>query len=226
MPESHKCPFCNNSFFLDTTTFFKSEIAFDLGRQLSNGCYCAVCDTDYSAVAHLFRCPNCQKISTIIKFTGGKLPKKTIPLYPNSLARQFPQYVPENIRQDYEEAYAILYLSPKASATLARRCLQGMIRDFWDIHKNNLNEAISALEDKVLPTQWRAINAVRRLGNIGAHMEHDVNKIIDIDPGEAEKLIKLIELLIEDWYIRRHEQEKLYDDIIAIDETKQNQRKS
>ncbi|MCB1884663.1 MAG: DUF4145 domain-containing protein [Geminicoccaceae bacterium] len=30
-------------------------------------------------------------------------------------------------------------MSPKASATLSRRCLQSMIRDFWTISKDTLN---------------------------------------------------------------------------------------
>ena len=66
---------------------------------------------------------------------------------------------------------------------------------------------------------------MRRLGNIGAHMEKDINLIVDIDPCEAQKLIKLIEHLLEQWYINRHEQELLYSDIIEIDKTKQNDRK-
>lgn len=65
----------------------------------------------------------------------------------------------------------------------------------------------------------------RRIGNIGAHMEKDINLIIDIEPDEAQKLIKLIELLIEQWYIERHNQQQLYADIIGIDNSKQNLRK-
>lgn len=51
-------------------------------------------------------------------------------LVPPSFAQVWPEYVPAPIRSDYEEACAIRDPSPKASATLARRCLQGMIRDF------------------------------------------------------------------------------------------------
>lgn len=56
-------------------------------------------------------------------------------------------------------------------------------------------------------------------------MKKDINLIVDIDSGEAEKLIKLIEHLLEQWYINRHEQEQLYADIIGIDEIKQIERK-
>src|SRR4051794_16321199 len=59
-------------------------------------------------------------------------------LIPASDAKVFPDYVPGVIRADYSEACAIKKLSPKASATLARRCLQGMIRDYWGISKARL----------------------------------------------------------------------------------------
>lgn len=56
-------------------------------------------------------------------------------------------------------------------------------------------------------------------------MEKDINLIVDIEPDEAEKLLKLIELLMEQWYINRHQQDSLYTDIIGIDEAKQSERK-
>ena len=48
--------------------------------------------------------------------------------------------------------------------------------------------------------------------------------IVDIDPGEAQKLVKLLELLLKDWYIARHEREELYREILVIDEKKQDER--
>ena len=39
-------------------------------------------------------------------------------------------------------------------------------------------------------------------------MEEDVNLIIDIDSKEAEKLIWLIEFLLEKWYIDREEKKQ------------------
>jgi hypothetical protein len=56
-------------------------------------------------------------------------------------------------------------------------------------------------------------------------MEKDINLIVDIEPDEAQKLIKLIELLMQQWYIERHDQQQLYSDIIGIDQEKQAKRK-
>lgn len=44
-------------------------------------------------------------------------------LKPQSSAKPFPSYIPTPILQDYGEACLIRDLSPKGSATLARRCL-------------------------------------------------------------------------------------------------------
>ena len=190
-PKSFNCPFCNHSFPLIPSTYTCYESSFSHADTLN-------------------------KVSITVEGINNDLKNIFIPIYPNSLAKQFPEYIPQAIRNDYEEAYSIVSLSPKASATLSRRCLQGMIRDFWNIKKSNLAEAINELQSKVTPSQWKAINSVRSIGNIGAHMEKDINVIIDVDPDEAEKLLKLIELLIDKWYITKHDEEQLLIDIQNI----------
>ena len=144
---------------------------------------------------------------------------------PQSHAKQFPNYVPKPIITDYQEACLIQNLSPKASAALARRCLQGIIRDFWKVNERNLFEEINAIQGKVDPQTWQAINAVRSVGNIGAHMEKDINLIIDVEPNEAEALIRLIEIVIKDWYIAKHEREKALVNVIGIGNQKSKEQK-
>lgn len=136
----------------------------------------------------------------------------TFRLKPDSVAKPQPDYIPDAIRVDYGEACRIAHLSPKASATLSRRCIQGMIRDFCGISKARLVDEINALKSLaesdslprgVTPESIDAIDAVRKIGNIGAHMEKDINLIVDVDPEEATTLIELIETLFDDWYIAR-----------------------
>ena len=127
-------------------------------------------------------------------------------LCPESLAKLFPEYIPKAIRKDYQEACLIKDKSPKASATLARRCLQSMIRDFYNVKdKKTLKEEIDSIQDEVNSDVWEAIKTVKNIGNIGAHMEKDVNLIVDIEPEEVNKLIWLIEFLLKNWYIHREE---------------------
>jgi hypothetical protein len=160
-------------------------------------------------------CPNqeCQKFTLSVTLSASKLNSnyeeqrtRAIAywqLIPSGFGKNFPDYIPEAIRADYREACAIKALSPKASATLARRCLQGMVRNFWDVKPGRLVDEINQIQEKIDPMTWAAIEAVRKLGNIGAHMEKDINVIVDVDANEAELLIGLIERLLEDWYIAR-----------------------
>ena len=148
------------------------------------------------------------------------------PVFPteNETKERLDEFVQTMIKI-YEEANLILEHSPKASATLLRRCLQGMIHDFWNVEGKNLNAEISQLKGKVTELQWKAIDGLRKIGNIGAHMEKDVDLIIDIEPDEALKLLKLIEMLIEKWYIVRHDEEILLNEIVGLAKDKENLRK-
>lgn len=217
----YNCPFCNHVMALNDSTSKVWTPNFDDGIWYNKDNI----PKELIAIS-FFKCPNCNKITINARGLGKDVKDIFIPIYPNSHAKQFPNYIPQAILDDYEEACAIVNLSPKASATLSRRCLQGMIRDFWDVKKSRLVDEIEALKEKIHPTQWKVIDGVRRIGNIGAHMEKDINLIIDIEPDEAIKLIKLIELLLFSWYIKRHEEESLYNDIIELDTTTQLARTS
>jgi len=127
-----------------------------------------------------------------------------------------PAYIPQAIQNDYREACLIVELSPKASATLSRRCLQGMIRAFPVINGKTLFDEIQQLEEKIDHTTWEAIDSLRSIGNIGAHMEAEINVIVDVDPDEAALLIELIETLSEDWYIQRHDRAQRMSKIVAV----------
>jgi hypothetical protein len=124
-------------------------------------------------------------------------------LIPASRAQSFPSYIPTPIISDYNEACLICNTSPKASATLSRRCLQGILRDFWKVKPGRLVDEIEEIKDKADALTWDAIEAVRKIGNIGAHMEKDIDLIVSVDPNEAVLLIELIETLLKDWYIAR-----------------------
>ena len=146
-------------------------------------------------------------------------------LRPDGASKVQPEYIPQVLREDYYEACLIRDKSPKASATLSRRCLQGMIRDFCDIAKGRLVDEIAELKKRidngnapkgVEAEAIDAIDAVRNVGNIGAHMEKDIDLIVEVDPGEAQALIELIEMLFEDWYVARHKREQRLATVIAI----------
>lgn len=169
------------------------------------------------------KCPACGKEGIFASREKGSDAFQTR-IYPPFQKLGIPEYVPEAIRTDYAEAAAIVFISPKSSAVLCRRCLQGMIRDCWDIREGTLAAQIAQLQNRIPPRQWNALNSLRTLGNIGAHMEKDVNLIIDVYPAEAEMLLHLIEMLIKEWYVNRHEEQELLDRIVAAGQRVQEQR--
>lgn len=217
MVNTYKCPFCGVSVPNISSTFRTIDCFFDknYGYSLKTKAH----TNNDVFVIQMGHCPSCDKVFFIAKGEKGMEGKLTY-IYPNSLAKQYPDYIPKAIREDYEEACSIVNLSPKASATLCRRCLQGMIRDFWKISKNTLYEEINELKDKIPVSQWSAIDSTRSIGNIGAHMEKDVNVIVDIEPNEAKQLIKLIELLIDKWYVARNDEQQLLKSINDIKQDK------
>jgi hypothetical protein len=172
----------------------------------------------------LQQCPNDQCNELVVTVwaesnpESAKQTKLEIPrqrLRPNSKARPWPSYIPQPLLADYAEACQIELLSPKASATLSRRCLQGMIRNFWSVSKPRLADEINALQTMVDRQTWEAIDAIRRIGNIGAHMEKDINAIVDVDADEARLLIELNETLFDEWYVARHDREQRMQKIKA-----------
>lgn len=145
-------------------------------------------------------------------------------LLPDSIAKPQPDYIPVSIRKDYEEACKIVHLSPNASAVLSRRCLQSMIQDFCKIKQKTLYEEIKKLETRVkdhkIPgvteESIQSIDSIRKMGNIGSHMEKPTGILIDIEPEEATLLIQLIETLFKDWYVARHERQQRLEEIKKI----------
>jgi len=100
-----------------------------------------------------------------------------------------------------------------------------MIRDFWKVKKPRLVDEIAAIKDKVEQLTWQAIEAVRKVGNIGAHMEADINVIVDVDPQEAELLIGLIESLLKDWYVAAENRKAHLNALVQLAADKDKEKK-
>jgi hypothetical protein len=220
------CPYCNRSQVVTDENFHQHAIQIIVGdldigqvglRMTAVACVNSECKKlTLSASLH----PWDRNLEDVMNYVT-----EVWPLMPQSRAIPQPDYIPSPITESYYEACKIRDLSPKASATLARRCLQGMIRDFCNIAKGTLDAEIKELRSEVdkgkapagvTPESVEAIDQVRSVGNIGAHMEKDINLIIDVDPGEAQALIELIELLFEEWYVARNQRQQRLSKIAAI----------
>ena len=56
-------------------------------------------------------------------------------------------------------------------------------------------------------------------------MERDVNLIVDVEPKEAEQLIVLIEMLMDEWYVARYARAERLAGIVELGDRKQAERK-
>lgn len=235
MIERWVCPFCNFSQMIDEESKQIDWIILNFDGQPEQA--------KYETQAYACTNPKCRQISLTFNLYGfvyrhgfgsqGRLLTQRI--LPRSSSKPQPEYIPQALREDYDEACAIRDLSPKAAATLVRRCLQGMIRNFCKIEdQRTLDGEIRALrklvdEGKapsgVTEESVDAIDHVRRIGNIGAHMEKDIDLIIDVDPNEAQVLIELVEMLFDEWYVARHQRQERLGRIKVMAEEKNDAKK-
>lgn len=168
-------------------------------------------EDDCASYVFRWRCPTCWNWTILLRRTPiGLAAQATIRavdgvIYPSSVTRQpAPAEVGQcdpALAQDYHEACAVLPVSPKASAALARRSLQHIIRSQFGITKNNLDQEITEVESQRLLTASLSaqLDAVRQLGNFAAHpmMSGTTGEVIDVEPAEAEWTLDVIEGLFE-----------------------------
>ena len=212
---SYTCPYCQHDIVLQGDDVQSSQIDLKFPKdRVKSGL------TGLRVVSVVCPNQNCQELVLTVSWheakaiqgpyqykLGAHLEKWK--LRPESSEKPQPSYIPPQIVKDYNEACRIRDLSPKASATLSRRCLQSIIRDFWGVNdKRTLKQEIDAIQGKVDTATWEAIDSVRGVGNIGAHMEKDVDLIVSVEPGEAQLLLELIETLFADWYVTKHDRDQ------------------
>ena len=186
-----KCPHCNDGVHpsFDMCSFPKGPIG-----------------GFYWTFEHM-ECPSChQAIITLAGFGGTS---KTVPkflVFPKGAMRpNAPPEVPQALQSDYNEACAVLPISPKASAALSRRCLQGLLTA-QQFHHHLLAQAIElALKSNTLPRGVADnLDAIRHIGNFAAHPQKDssTGEIIEVEPEEAEWNLDVLEALFDHYYVQ------------------------
>jgi hypothetical protein len=144
-------------------------------------------------------CPNCKKLT--IEIMGNRW-RQVHPIGSNR--GPVPAEVPKAIATDYVEACGVLPTSAKASAALARRCLQAMLNANGFKGAALEKQIERLLNAKVLPTHIQStVDAIRKFGNFGAHPINDKTtlQIIDVDPEGAEWCLEILEALFDHFYV-------------------------
>ena len=119
-------------------------------------------------------------------------------VYPSAETEKAPMDVPPPYSTDYEEAAAVLSLSPKASAALSRRLLQMLLVDKGGAKKRDLIEQIDEVKGTLPPYIVTTLDAIRHMGNFAAHPTRDkaTGAIIDVEAGEAETTLEAVRELL------------------------------
>lgn len=161
------------------------------------------------------RCPQCQKVAVTIEIGQFKVtdatasrkkfePESEYVVWPQQYTRPVPSEVPLHIADDYNEAAAVLNISPKASAALSRRCLQAVLRDAAKAEQKNLYEQIKAVTPTLPSYIAENVDAIRQIGNFAAHpiKEQASDQIVEVEPGEAEWNLDVLDLLFDFYYVQ------------------------
>lgn len=151
-------------------------------------------------------CPSCEKMFAKL----GYGPKAAGYIIPKGTARApVPPAVPASIAADYDEAALVLEFSPKASAALARRCLQNVLSAQGYTGRNLVAQVSAFISEtdptKVAPQSLRdTVDAVRNFGNFSAHPIDDKTtlQIVDVEDHEAEWCLDILDELFEHFYVR------------------------
>lgn len=168
-------------------------------------------DVNAHVLVTIHTCPSCRRASVVLwqgDSTAGKLdPTQPRQLWPAHHGRTPPPpEVPEDMRQDYEEACAILNISPQSSAGLARRILQALLVRAGDAPRNKrLEVQIDHVVAKgAIPTALTEhLHALRHLGNLSVHelVDRETNEPIRPDPGLVGVYLDMILQLFDHFYV-------------------------
>lgn len=206
------CPHCNKAVRFDW--HYKGPIKI-VNEKKAYYLFFDTCPNCEDSVIYYSLC-NYKKVDyhtyTIITNSEGNYSiESELLLFPSKKEFEFIDSIPEKYLEDYNEAREVIAISPKAAAALSRRLLQLILRDEFNIKEKSLSLEIEkfVLLPGVPFHLSDAVDAIRNIGNLAAHPEKELNtgNIVNIEPGEAEWLIEVIEALFDFTFIQPYKLE-------------------
>jgi hypothetical protein len=205
----------------DQTTEF-SQLLADANvacRKCSYGQIGQVYNSDLGDQGHKIKWFNCLKCKALnFDIFQGHHRRAGLPIFTFETVLSFPMRLrlftlppnlPNNVSTDYSEASKLLAISAAASAAFSRRCLQTILKA-QGYTETTLARQIDGVLNEAAPSKvvphyiTTRLDVVRNFGNFSAHeMENRATaEILDVQPGEAEWCLEIIEDLIEHYYVR------------------------
>ena len=164
-------------------------------------------------------CPSCHKLILKVYVANRHSGEMILPEFTAVPRFQSVQKagadVPTNLRNDYDEAQAVLSISAKACAALSRRVLQAVLTEQGYNSRNLVNQIHAVLNEqdarRALPTALHTtVDAIRNFGNFSAHPITDQNtlEVIDVDEQEAEWCLQIVAGLFDHYYVKTADAER------------------
>ena len=211
-----QCPHCDIAFS-EKEAWERFEVESTSVRDWVWSCYFTECPECEELVIHIERTHQGRSIPWALDEPGYR--RRIV--YPLSAPpRSVATGVPEHLKADYQEAYQVLPVSPKASAALSRRVLQSILVEQGYVGRDLSKQIDAVLKDakpeKALPPGLQGtVDAIRNFGNFSAHPITDVTslQIIDVEPEEAEWCLQIVERLFVHYYVRPAEDQRMLDDL-------------
>jgi len=148
---------------------------------------------------NISRCYNCKELSIWVH-DQIVYPNTKIDIKPNG-------DLPDHIRKLFDEARAIVDLSPKGAAAILRLCIQYLCKELGESGKK-IDKDIASLVGKGLnPLVQKALDIVRVIGNEAVH-PGEIN--LDDNKDIAIKLFGLVNLICEQMISHPKQVEALY----------------
>ncbi len=186
---AYTCPHCNTISQMEIANhYFEKDI-----RSIVKGAPVAVNQV------FIHRCQCCGKKTIWIDNNY---------VYPDIVAEEANQDMPETVKQLYYEAGTIYNKSPRAACALLRLAIDRLCNELGQTDKD-INKNIGALVKKGLPQSvQQALDVVRVVGNKAVHpgqISFDVD-----DKGTAIMLMRLINIIVERMISEPNEINSLY----------------
>lgn len=207
------CPYCGTRVYLELWgEGYKEQKETKSGGYNVAAGFCPNCDEFIVIVEHGEKYEETQSDDEAYEIDSTKI------VFPKfATGRTLEDGIPEKYSKNFREAEQVLEISPKASATLSRYLLQLILHEELHIKKKNLEEELNELAtQKIVSVNLaKMLQVFRKVANFGAHPKKssNSNEIIEVEKGEAEIILDLLEELFDCIFVKPKQQTDFLADI-------------
>jgi len=205
--EPIRCPHCS----MGTAVEFDTFGAQYLYNRTDNA------DARYVISCGYCQNPNCGLLIIRLREERRDVPPTVGYVIPRRRAAMKFRDVPPDLIEEYEQASEVIDTSPAASAALARRCLQKVIREHLGTREKRFYDELKTVAEsgKVPPYLADGLLKIREIGNMAKHPTHgeQVGLIVDVSKEEAEWTLKILEGMFKHCFVDPKEFERRTKDL-------------